>query len=154
MDLYLMMPTISTTFIVVSAILVAIGWVQIIKGQREQHQKTMLLAAVAALLFFTIYVSRTIFVGNTAWGGPDDLKIYYVIFLLFHIVLAAVAAVFGLTTLYTGYKKRYAKHRKLGKITAIIWFITAITGVMVYILLYLLYPGGHTKPVLDAILGM
>lgn len=153
MNLYFMMPTVSTIFIVVSAILVAIGWVKIIKGKREQHKKIMLVAAVAALLFFIIYVSRTIFVGNTSWGGPNNLKVYYIVFLLFHIVLAVVAAVFGLTTLYTGYKERYARHRKLGKITSIIWFITATTGVMVYILLYLLYPGGHTKPVLDAIFG-
>lgn len=153
-DLYFIMPTISTTFIVVSAILVAIGWAQIIKGKREQHKKTMLAAAVAATIFFIIYASRTVFVGNTAWGGPDDLKVYYLVFLLFHIVLAAVAAVFGLTTLYTGYKGSYAKHRKLGKFTSVIWFITAITGATVYLLLYILYPGGHTKPVIDAIFGL
>lgn len=154
MDLYFIMPTISTAFIVVSAILVAIGWAQIMKGKREQHKKTMLAAAIAALIFFIIYVSRTIFVGNTAWGGPSDLKGYYLVFLLFHIVLAAVAAAFGLTTLYTGYKMRYTRHRKLGKITSIIWFFTAITGATVYILLYMLYPGGHTRPVLDAIFGL
>lgn len=114
----------------------------------------MVAAAVAALLFFIIYVSRTIFVGNTAWGGPDDLKVFYLVFLLFHIVLATVAAVFGLVTLYTGFKSRFKAHRKLGKITSIIWFATAITGITVYSLLYLLYPGGHTKPVIDAIFGL
>ena len=154
MDLYNLMPAVSTSFIAISAILVAIGWAQIIKGKREQHKKTMVAAAVAALLFFIIYVSRTIFVGNTAWGGPDDLKVFYLVFLLFHIVLATVAAVFGLVTLYTGFKSRFKAHRKLGKITSIIWFATAITGITVYSLLYLLYPGGHTKPVIDAIFGL
>ncbi|MDK8182856.1 MULTISPECIES: DUF420 domain-containing protein [Paenibacillus] len=153
MDIFNIMPTISTAFIVISAVLVAIGWSQIIKGKREQHKRTMTMAAIAAIIFFVIYASRTIFVGNTAWGGPDNLKTIYLVFLLFHIVLATVAAVFGLTTLYTGYKAKYSKHRKLGRVTSVIWFITAITGATVYVLLYILYPGGHTKPVIDAILG-
>ncbi|MGG4396385.1 DUF420 domain-containing protein [Paenibacillus thiaminolyticus] len=153
MDLYNLMPAVSTTFIVISAILVAIGWALIIKGKREAHKKTMIAAAVAALLFFIIYVSRTIFVGNTSWGGPEGLKTIYLIFLLFHIVLATVAAVFGITTLVSGFRSTFKLHRKIGKITSIIWFITAITGVTVYTLLYILYPGGHTKPVIDAIFG-
>lgn len=153
MDIFTIFPTISTSFIVISAILVAIGWVQIIKGKREAHKKTMIAGAVAALLFFIVYTSRTAFVGNTEWGGPEDLKLYYQIFLIFHIVLATVAAVFGLTTLTLAFKERFAKHRKWGRITAVIWFFTAITGVTVYILLYILYPGGHTKPVIDVIFG-
>jgi len=154
MDLFTLFPTISTSFIVISAVLVAIGWSLIIKGKREAHKKTMIAAAAAALLFFIIYMSRTVFIGNTSWGGPDDLKIYYQIFLVFHIVLATVAAVFGITTLVLGFKEKYAKHREWGRITSVIWFCTAITGVAVYVLLYVLYPGGHTKPVWEVIFGL
>jgi putative membrane protein len=154
MDLYFLLPTISTSFIVISAVLVAIGWILIIKGKKEAHKKAMISGAIAALLFFIIYTSRTIFVGNTEWGGPDDLEIYYRIFLIFHITLATVAAVFGITTLTLGFKAKFAKHRKWGKVTSIMWFFTAITGVAVYTLLYLLYPGGHTKPVWEAIFGI
>lgn len=153
MDWYFIFPTISTAFIVLSAILVAIGWALIIKRKREAHKKTMIAAAVAAILFFIIYMSRTVFIGNTSWGGPDDLEIYYRIFLIFHIVLASVAAVFGITTLVLGFKEKYAKHRRWGKITSVIWFITAVTGAAVYVLLYLLYPGGHTVPVWETIFG-
>ncbi|WP_138754203.1 DUF420 domain-containing protein [Paenibacillus sinopodophylli] len=153
MNSYNILPTISTFFIVLSAVLVAVGWRLAIKRKLEEHQKVMFYAAVAATIFFIVYASRTVFVGNTAWGGPDGLKPYYLVFLLFHIVLATVAAVFGITTLTLGYKKKFAKHRKLGKVTSMVWFVTAITGTMVYVLLYLMYPGGHTKPVIDAIFG-
>ncbi|GIP54219.1 MULTISPECIES: DUF420 domain-containing protein [Paenibacillus] len=154
MDLFTLFPTISTSFIVISAVLVAIGWGLIIKGKREAHKKTMIAAAVAALLFFIIYMSRTVFIGNTSWGGPEHLKVYYQVFLVFHIILATVAAVFGITTLVLGFKAKYAKHRKWGRTTSVIWFFTAITGVMVYVLLYMLYPGGHTKPVWEVIFGL
>ena len=88
------LPTISTAFIVLSAITVAIGWYQIKQRKRETHQKTMIWAAVFAVIFFVIYVSRTVFIGNTSFGGPDHIKLYYTIFLIFHIILATVGAVF------------------------------------------------------------
>ena len=89
------LPTLSTFFIVFSAILVAIGWKLIREQKIEAHKKTMIAAAVSAVLFFIIYVSRTIFVGNTAFGGPENLKMYYTVFLIFHIMLSTTGAVMG-----------------------------------------------------------
>ncbi|KIL50346.1 membrane protein [Jeotgalibacillus alimentarius] len=148
-----LLPTLSTFFIVVSAVLVAIGWALVRKRKIEAHKKTMFAAAIAALTFFIIYMSRTIFAGNTAFGGPDEMKIYYTVFLVFHIILATTGAVFGLVTIWLGYKNRIKKHRKIGPVTSVIWFATAITGVMVYLLLYVLYEGGETTSVIKAILG-
>lgn len=147
------LPTISTAFIVLSAITVAIGWYQIKQRKIETHQKTMTWAAVFALIFFLIYLTRTVFIGNTSFGGPDSIKIYYTIFLIFHITLATVGAVLGIIMLVTGYKKNYQVHRKIGPTTSIIWFFTAITGVAVYLLLYVFYHGGETVSVFKAILG-
>ncbi|THE14348.1 DUF420 domain-containing protein [Bacillus timonensis] len=147
------LPTISTTFIVLSAVTVAIGWYLIKQKKIEAHKKAMTTAAIFALIFFIIYMSRTMFVGNTSFGGPDDVKIYYTIFLIFHIFLATTGAIFGVITLYLGYKNKIAKHRKLGPITSIIWFFSAITGVAVYFLLYVFYKGGETTSMLKAILG-
>lgn len=149
-----LLPTLSTSFIVLSAIFVAIGWVLIKKRRIEAHQRVMMTAAIFAILFFIIYMSRTIFVGNTAFGGPEDLKVFYTIFLIFHITLATTGAVFGIVTLYTGYKENYKKHRKLGPVTSIIWFFTATTGVAVYLLLYVFYHGGETTSTIKAILGI
>lgn len=147
------LPTISTTFIALSAITVAIGWWQIKQRKIEAHKKTMFLAAVFALIFFIIYASRTVFIGNTAFGGPEDMKIYYTVFLIFHITLATTGAIFGIVTLYTGYKNSLKKHKKLGPITSVIWFFTAATGIAVYLLLYVFYRGGETTSVIKAILG-
>ncbi|MET3682020.1 putative membrane protein [Alkalibacillus flavidus] len=147
------LPTISTVFIVISAILVAIGWTFIAKGKATAHRRTMIAAAISALTFFILYVSRTIFLGNQTFGGPEDMQIYYTSFLIFHIFLATTGAVFGLITLYLAFKRRISKHRKIGPVTAVIWFFTAITGVIVYLLLYILYDGGHSTSLFRAIFG-
>lgn len=149
----LLLPTISTAFIVISAVLVAIGWGLIAKRNIEAHKKVMTAAGVSALIFFLIYASRTIFLGNTAFGGPENLKGYYTFFLVFHIILATTGAVFGIVSLLTGYKNKLKVHRRVGPITSIIWFFVAITGVMVYLLLYILFEPGETTSVIKAIFG-
>lgn len=148
-----LLPTISTALIVLSAILVGIGWRLVVKKKYKAHKKVMIAAAISALAFFIIYASRTIFVGNTSFGGPEDLKIYYTIFLIFHINLATIGAIFGITTLVLAFKRNIKKHRKVGPITSVIWFFTSITGVMVYLLLYIFFEGGETTSMIKAILG-
>lgn len=147
------LPTICTILIILSAVFVAIGWNLIRKKKIEAHKKMMIAAAISALLFLVIYVSRTVIIGNTAFGGPDSIKTYYTIFLVFHIILAIIGAVLGVITLRAGLKNNLEKHRKLGPIASVIWFFTAITGVAVYLLLYIFYPGGETTSAIRAILG-
>lgn len=146
---------ISVSFIVISAILVAIGWVIIAKDRSniEKHKKVMTAAAIAATTFFILYVSRTIFVGNTAFGGPDSVKPFYLGFMIFHILLATTGGILGLITLYLGYKNKIEKHRKIGPKASVVWFFTAITGATVYILLYVAYDPGETTNVFRAIIG-
>ncbi|WP_174613135.1 DUF420 domain-containing protein [Virgibacillus ihumii] len=147
------LPTISTFFIILSAVLVAIGWRLIIKDKPKAHKKTMIAAAISALVFFIIYVSRTAFIGNTSFGGPESIEIYYTIFLIFHIILATTGAIFGVVTITLALKRKIRIHRKIGPVTSVIWFFSAITGVMVYLLLYIIYDGGKTTSMLKAILG-
>ncbi|WP_339249498.1 DUF420 domain-containing protein [Sporosarcina sp. FSL W8-0480] len=148
------LPTASTFFIVLSAIFVGIGWKLIRDRKIEAHKKMMIAAAWSAVIFFVIYATRTILIGNTAFGGPENLKIYYTIFLVFHIVLATTGAIFGIVTINWGLKNKLDKHRKIGPITSIIWLFTALTGVAVYLLLYVIYEGGETTSLIKAILGI
>ncbi|MEI7025811.1 DUF420 domain-containing protein [Paenibacillus sp. y28] len=151
--MYFILPTLSTSFIAISAIFVLLGWIQIKRRNIALHTKLMIWAGVFATLFFIFYLSRTVLLGSTPFGGPDSLKPFYLTFLLFHIVLATVGGVMGIITLRWGFKNELAKHRRIGPVTSVVWFCTAITGVTVYYLLYIKYPINHTKPLLDAIFG-
>jgi putative membrane protein len=148
------LPFISTLCIVISAILVAIGWKLIVTGNKKTHQRTMITAAIFALLFFIIYISRTIFIGNTSFGGPDDMKKYYIPFLIFHIFLAVSGVIFGAVNIIYALKGQFRKHKKLGPWTAMLWFFAASTGVTVYFLLYLIWEPGPVTNMMKAILGI
>ena len=64
------------------------------------------MCSVFALAFFIIYASRTIFIGNTAFGGPDSVKLYYTIFLIFHINLATIGGILGAVQIITALKDK------------------------------------------------
>ena len=55
------LPTISTAFIVLSAITVAIGWYQIKQRKIETHKKTMMVAAVFAVFFHYLSFSNRLY---------------------------------------------------------------------------------------------
>lgn len=129
----------------------AIGWRLIRQGKRDAHRKMMLASATCALMFFILYVSRTVIYGSMPFGGPDSLRVYYLIFLFIHIVLATVSAVLGVVTITLGARGIFERHRWFGRTTAVIWFITAVTAVITYTLLYVLYPAEQTTTLWDAI---
>lgn len=151
--MHTILPVISTSCVMISAILVAFGWYHIRKGRRKTHQRLMVAAAICAVLFFTIYSLRTIIFGSAPFNGPDSLRLFYLVFLLFHIVLSTVAAVLGILTVVYAVKGTFLKHKRLGRTTAVIWFCTAVTGFTVFMLLYVLYPAEETTNLWNAIFG-
>lgn len=146
-------PFISTVFIVLSAVFIIIGWRHILKGNEEKHKRSMILAATFAILFLIFYISRTLIYGNTPFGGPDNVKVYYTVFLIFHIVLSTTGFIFGIVTMRIAFKGNFKRHKKLGPITSVIWLGTATTGVIVYLLLYVIYDPPEATSLIRAIFG-
>lgn len=135
---------ISTSCTVTSALLMAIGWKMIRLKRRNAHRNCMIASVLFAALFFTLYVYRTVAIGNTNFGGPAYLQPYYTGFLLFHVLLTVISPVLAITTMVYAWKENFEKHRKIGPWTARVWFVTAVTGLLVYLLLFVLFPEGET----------
>ncbi len=148
-----LLPTISTLCVDISAILMIIGIRQIKRKEVDKHRRTMTLSALFALGFFVIYEYRTIFIGNYAFGGPDSLKTFYLVFLTVHIIAATLGAGLGVVSLVSGYRNKLGLHRKIGKYTLAVWLLAAVTGLVVYFLLFVIYPNGNETSLLNSILG-
>ena len=73
---------------------------------------------------------------------PDWVRYLYYAILGSHTILAAATAPLALTTAYLGLKNRLVRHVWLARWTLPIWLYVSVTGVVVYWMLYRLYPVG------------
>ncbi|TCS92818.1 DUF420 domain-containing protein [Hazenella coriacea] len=144
---------ISTSCTASSAICMAVGWSMIRRGNKKAHRNLMISSVILAALFFTLYMYRTIFIGNTDFGGPAEYRSYYTAFLTFHIILTILSPILVVMTLIYAKKENFEKHRKIGPWAARVWFVTAITGVAVYLLLFQIFPEGETTNMFRAYWG-
>lgn len=138
-------------FMIASSICAAIGIAFIRKQARERHRFWMLLAVSLGVCFFVSYLLGSLLVGDTIFAGPHYLELPYQIFLLTHIALAVSAAVLGVVTVRAALKENFAFHRRIAPLTAVLWFVSAGTGLIVYLLLFVIFPHGQTVGVWRAL---
>ncbi len=136
---------------IASAVAVAIGWGLIRRRQIARHRRAMLTAAAFGLAFFLSYALHTLLVGDTAFGGPTAWRAPYLIFLQIHTVLATVAGVMGILTIRWALRKDFARHRRIAPWTATLWLVAAGSGLMVFLMLYVIFPSGSTTNMFKAI---
>jgi uncharacterized membrane protein YozB (DUF420 family) len=43
---------------------------------------------------------------------------------------------------FLAWRGRFEAHRRLGRITLPIWLYVSVTGVVIYLMLYVFFPGG------------
>lgn len=129
-----------------SGILIIIGFYFIQKRKIEFHRKFMLSAFIVSALFLTSYLThhalRTYFfgLGPTKFTGEGIIRPVYFTILTTHTILAAVIAPFIVVTLYRALKGKFEMHKKLARWVFPIWLYVSITGVIVYLMLYQLFP--------------
>ena len=125
------------------ATLLLIFGLVLIKQRREAaHKWTMIACFGVSTVFLVSYLVHKATFGTTSFSsnaGALPRTIYYTI-LLTHSFLAATVPFLAITTIYFGLRDWRVAHRKLAKWTFPIWLYVSITGVLVYLMLYQLYP--------------
>jgi putative membrane protein len=100
----------------------------------------MLAAATTSAIFLVSYVVYHLRVGSVRFGGAGPARAVYFAILGSHTLLAILVVPLVLRTLYLGLKRRDDRHRRIAKWTFPIWLYVSVTGVVVYLMLYHLYP--------------
>lgn len=134
------LPHVNAILNAVSTILLIIGFVLIRSGRREQHRKVMIAALIVSAVFLASYLTyhftAPIFVfPGTGWTIP----VYYAL-LISHVILAIVATPLVIVTAARALKGTFERHRAVARWTIWIWLYVTITGVMIYAILYHVYP--------------
>jgi len=136
-----------------SAAAVSYGWWLIRRRRVQAHRRMMLIASALASAFFLSYVAKTVAFGDSNFGGPPSLRVFYQTFLQTHTILATLAAIFGVITLRRALRGRFSQHRRIAPWTVVMWYVATGTGLVVFLLLYVIYPPGPTSNVVRAVLG-
>ena len=137
-------PALATADAILNAmatVLLVVGYV-LIKRRREQAHKWAMLAALGvSTAFLTCYLTYHLTPHHAVeFGGSGTIRPVYFSILISHIVLAATVPVLSIWTAVLGLKDRRQAHRKLASWTFPIWLYVSVTGVVVYWMLYHLYP--------------
>lgn len=138
-----MFPALNASLNATCGLLLVLGYLAI-RWRRETLHKALMLSAVgvsavflACYLYYHLIVMRG---AHTVFLGDGPARTVYFAVLLSHTVLAAIVAPLALYTGYVGLRDRRMRHVRLARWTLPIWLYVSVTGVVVYLMLYHLYP--------------
>jgi uncharacterized membrane protein YozB (DUF420 family)/cytochrome oxidase Cu insertion factor (SCO1/SenC/PrrC family) len=131
-----------------SAALLLIGYSAIRRRRVRLHAACMLSALVVSAVFLTSYLFYHLVVkegrptrfADQAPGAPEWVAYLYLAILGSHTLLAVPAAPMALATAYLGLRGRLGGHVRLARWALPVWLYVSLTGVVVYWMLYRLYP--------------
>jgi uncharacterized membrane protein YozB (DUF420 family) len=134
------LPSVNAALNATSGMLVVVGYVAIRQGRVRFHKGCMLTALSVSALFLISYLTYHFAKGTTKFSGPSDVRPIYYTILISHTILAALVTPLAIITAYLGLRDRLSKHVRLARWTLPIWLYVSVTGVVVYWMLYQLYP--------------
>jgi uncharacterized membrane protein YozB (DUF420 family) len=123
-----------------SAILLTAGFYFIVNGKIRQHRACMLTAFGISTAFLISYVTYHIRVGNVRFLGEGWIRPVYFTLLISHVFLAVVILPLAIITLSRALKEKFPAHKRIARWTLPLWLYVSVTGVIVYVMLYHLYP--------------
>jgi putative membrane protein len=134
------LPAVNASLNATSTVLLLIAYRAIRRMDIDRHRRFMLAAAATSGLFLVSYLIYHAQVGSVPFTRPGAARAVYFAILIPHTVLAVVSLPVVLRTLYLGLKRRDDKHRRIARWAFPIWLYVSVTGVIVYVMLYHLYP--------------
>ncbi len=139
------LPAVNATLNATSAVLLLLGYRAIRGHEIERHRKLMVAAAATSAVFLACYLVYHARVGSVPFTGQGPVRKVYFTILISHTILAVVIVPMVLRTLYLGLQRRDEKHRRLARWTFPLWLYVSVTGVVIYAMLYHLYPPGPIR---------
>jgi putative membrane protein len=132
-----------------ATVLLVVGFVLIKQGRVAAHKRTMLAAFGVSAAFLACYLWYHYQVGSVKFTHPGIVRYVYLIILASHVVLAFFVPFLATWTIYLGLRATgpmeaaagaRERHRRWARWTFPIWLYVSVTGVVVYGMLYHLWP--------------
>jgi len=139
-DFYSVLPHLNATLNASSFVLLSSGYYFIKRKRVHAHRNCQLAALTASVVFLISYIVYHAHHGATRFTGQGIARPIYFTILITHTFLAAVIVPFVIITARRALRGDFARHRAIARWTLPMWLYVSITGVVVYLMLYHLYP--------------
>ena len=134
------LPSLNAALNALSAALVVSGYLCIRRGKATAHKRCMLSALVVSSLFLLGYLMLRAVAGMTRFTGEGWIRPVYFAILSSHTVLAAVIVPLVFLALVRAIRGDFERHVRIARWTLPLWLYVSVTGVLIYWVLYHLYP--------------
>ncbi len=134
------LPSVDATLNAASAIFLTLGYFFVRQKNIQAHKTCMLSAFATSTIFLVCYLTYHNFHGTTHFPGLGAVRGFYFVLLGSHTVLAALIVPLALATLYRAWRERFPQHKRIARWTLPLWLYVSVTGVLIYWMLYHLYP--------------
>ena len=139
------LPLLNACLNMLSSVFLILGWIAIKKKKQETHKKLMITAFCTSALFLAFYLYYHFTQGHFKFTGEGLQKTIYLIILVPHILLAMAMVPMIIMSFIFAFKGKLVKHMKLAKLTLPIWLYVSLTGVVLYLYIYVIFPGKLEK---------
>lgn len=143
---YTDLPLVNACLNATSAVLLLLGWNFIRSGHRDAHRSCMMgalgtsVAFLACYLYYHWRMQQVHGAAHTKFVDPAWFRPIYLTILLTHLVGAIAIVPLVLMTVSRAFKERFEAHKAIARWTLPIWLYVSVTGVVIYLLLYQVFP--------------
>lgn len=134
------LPAVNACLNALSAVLLVMGYRFIRRGNVSAHRRCMLSAFGTSTLFLISYITYHVYAGRTVFQDPAWFRPIYLAILVTHTLLAIAIVPMVLVTLSLALYGHFATHKRIARWTWPIWMYVSVTGVIIYLLLYQIFP--------------
>ena len=123
-----------------SAVLLIAGYRFIRALRVDAHRKCQVSAFITSTVFLISYLTYHYYHGESRFLGQGIVRPFYFAILISHVILAIVIVPLILITLYRAARGDFLRHKRIARWTLPLWLYVSLTGVIVYLMLYHIYP--------------
>lgn len=134
------LPHLNAALNATSFCLLIAGLFFILRGRVASHRACMLAALAVSGIFLVSYVVYHAQYGSMRFTGQGLVRPLYFSILITHVTLAAAIVPLVFITARRALRGDFARHRRIARWTYPLWLYVSATGVVVYFMLYRLYP--------------
>lgn len=134
------LPAVNACLNSLSTVFLFLGYYFIKKENKVAHRNSMVAAFLTSTVFLISYLIYHYHVGHTSFKDPSWFRPFYLTLLASHIVLAVVIVPLILAAFWFAIKKNWTRHKAVVRWAWPLWIYVSITGVVVYLILYQIFP--------------